>query len=243
MRIEIVEKLILVLVFMTVLAVGGGVVTLAILFPGGLRSGVPDVAVQSDIKTEQWLANLNARRGGGSRGVVVIPDAPVAGQAAGQAPTTPAAKAAVKKAGIKKSQEYFTTNKLAANEQAIPGVDWLRKQPGVSYHRPRKVSKFVYQKYQSFNDTWSTVQSGGGKFTETKDGQTAYQVTWLDPQSELASMVGLRQGDKVIAVNGQPIGRSVDAGKSMYEQLKGQKKFAVMIERNGRRMVLPFFVP
>ncbi|MBL4850368.1 MAG: hypothetical protein JKY65_33035 [Planctomycetes bacterium] len=243
MRIEFVEKLILILVFLTVLGVGGGVVTLAVLFPGGLRSGVPDVAVQSDSATEMWLANLRTRSGGPGMAPVVIPDAPIAGLAVGQAPTTPAAKAAVKKAGIKKSQEYYSTNKVAPEDQALPGVDWLRKQPGVAYHRPRKVSKFVYAKYQSFNDTWTTVQSGGGKFTETKDGQTAYQVTWLDPRSELASMVGLRQNDKVIAVNGQPIGRSVDAGRSMYEQLEGQKKFAVMIERNGKRMVLPFYVP
>lgn len=242
MRIEFVEKLVLILVFLTVLVVGGGVVTLAVFFDGGLRSGVPDVAVKSDIKTEMWLAQLRNRRGGPQMAPVVIPDAPVAGQVAGK-PATPEVKALVKKAGIKKSEEYFTTNKLNANEQAIPGIDWLRKQPGVSYHRPRKVSKFVYQKYQSFNDTWSTVQSGGGKFTETKDGQTAYEVTWLDPNSELASMIGLRQSDKVIAVNGKPIGRSVDAGRALYEQLKGQKKFAVMIERGGRRMVLPFFVP
>ena len=244
MRVEVFEKFILVLVCLTVFAVGGGVIVMAVVFPGGMRSGVPDVAVQSDSSTEQWLYEWQVRRGGGRvQGPVEIPDAPIPGQAAPGQPQTAASKEAVKEAGIKKSEEYFASNDLPPGERALPGVPWLRKVPGVSYHRPRSVSDFVYQKYQSFNDTWNAVQSGGGKFTETNDGQTAYEVTWIDPRSELGSMVGLKQGDKVIAVNGQPIGRSVDAGRGMYEQFKGQKKFAVMIERQGKRMVLPFYVP
>lgn len=246
MRVDLIEKLILVLVCLTVFAVGGGVIAMAIVFPGGMRSGVPDVAVQSDVTAEQWLSVWRANRDGGAtpRGVITIPDAPVQVAAApGQPVTAESQAAAVKEAGIKKSQEYFASNDLPDEDRAIPNIPWLRKVPGVSYHRPRRVSEFIYQKYQSFEDTWNTVQSGGGKFSETSDGQTAYEVTWIDPRSELASMVGLRQSDKIIAVNGQPIGRSVDAGRAMYEQLKGQKKFAVMIERDGQRMVLPFFVP
>ncbi|MBL4848655.1 MAG: hypothetical protein JKY65_24295 [Planctomycetes bacterium] len=98
MRIEFVENLILTLVFLTVLGVGGCVVTSALLFPGGLHSGVPDIAVQSDSATERWLADRAVG------GVVEIPDVPILGVPPGQA-TTPAARTAIKIAGIEKSQE------------------------------------------------------------------------------------------------------------------------------------------
>ncbi|MGE0711498.1 MAG: hypothetical protein AB7N76_24565 [Planctomycetota bacterium] len=244
MRVDLLEKLVTALVVLTVLTVGGGVAALTMAFPGGLRSGVPDVAVRSDLATSDWREKwLNAKDPTRVQ-VTVIPDAPNRPTAPGQpaaAPQTPEAK---KEEAIQKSKDYFASNQpLAPDDRVFQEVPWLKKVPGVAYRRPRRVSQFVYQKFQSFNDTWNAAQAGGGEFTETADKQTAYKINWVDPRSELATMVGLQPQDKVIAINGQPIGQSVEAGRAMYEQLKGQKKFAVMIERNGRRMVLPFYVP
>src|SRR5690606_14603933 len=138
--------------------------------------------------------------------------------------------------------DYFAVEGNVPVAEQIPGFPWLRRVPGVSYAQPQQVPEILYRKYQSFDATWDLVQEGGGSFTTTADGKTAYQVNWIDENSYLATRIGLRPGDKVISVNGQPIGTSLAAGKAMYEQLKNERRFAVLIERNGQPVVLSFFV-
>ena len=246
MGVDLLEKLVTASVVLTVVGVGGGVAAMTLTFPGGLRSGVPDVASRSDVNTENWRWSYLEKKGivSARDRVTYVPDAPPQAQP-GQPAPQPKTKAEQKAEGEKKAKEYFSNQSgaLPPEDRVFPNITWLKKVPGVAYTRPRRVSNFVYQKYQSFNDTWNAAQAGGGEFTETSDGQTAYKVNWVDPRSELASMVGLKPGDKVIAINGQPVGRSVQAGRAMYEQMKGQKRYAVMIERGGRKMVLPFYVP
>ena len=46
----------------------------------------------------------------------------------------------------------------------------------------------------------------------------------------------------MLAVNGRPIGKSLGAGKALFEELKHEKRFAVLIERGGQQTVLSFTV-
>jgi hypothetical protein len=235
-RVDLLEKLVMAMVVLTVVGVGGGVGAMTVMFPGGIDSGVPDVAGRSDSSTDIWRQAWLESKGIIKR-EVNVPDAPLV---KGAAPLTEEKK---KEIGVKKTKGYFVKKQVQPQQRVFAEIPWLKKVPGVRYRRPRRISRFVYQKFQSFNDTWNAAQSGGGEFTKTKDGQSAYKINWVDPRSELASMVGLKPNDKVIAINGNPVGNSVNAGRAMYDQLKGQKKFAIMIERGGKTMVLPFYVP
>lgn len=245
MRIDLLEKLILFLAGLAVLSVGG-FVTFCSMLPGGLRSGIPDVCETSAFATQDWLKEQRRRTGRAGfasvdlkAGDIMVhaspapapgPQAPsVDGSPAAQAPSGPAS-------------DYFAVEGNVPQAEQIPGFPWLRRVPGVSYAQPQQVPDIMYRKFQSFEATWDVAQQGGGSFTTTSDGKTAYEVNWLDDQSYLASRVGLKPGDKVISVNGQPIGTSLGAGKAMYEQLKGERRFAVLIERNGQPVVLSFFV-
>ena len=126
--------------------------------------------------------------------------------------------------------------------QVIEGYPWLRKVQGVTYHKPKRMPRILYEKYQSFEDSFELAQQGGGEFVSAAGGESAYQVNWVDPNSILARRLGLKDGDKVISVNGNPIGSSMGAGKALYEQLKNETKFAVLVERQGKRELLSFFV-
>ena len=247
MRIDLIEKIVLIVTVFTVLVVGAGVAAVWAL-PGGLRSGIPEVATQSAEKAMNFVDDYRRRRGVGGTNLrrdhyeAPIPQpaggAPQGGQAgpAGTPGATP-------KGAQPPPQEVVSTffgNDLPP-EQQVPGIPWVRKMPGVRYKPPEKVPEILYRKYQSFQDTWDLVQEGGGEFTET-DAGTAYQVNWVDQNSYLYSKLGLRPGDKVIAVNGQPIGKSMQAGKAMFEQFKGEQRFAVLIERQGQKTVLSFSV-
>lgn len=242
MRIDLVEKLILLMAGVAVLAVAAFVAFCSLL-PGGLRHGIPPVVERAALDTQDWL-QVQRRRSGRANyaqahlnpGDVMVratpaPTAPAGGGEAPGGPTAPPAK------------DYFVAEGNIPPAQQIPGFPWLKQVPGVSYAQPQQVPDILYRKYQSFDATWELVQEGGGNFTTARDGKTtAYQVNWIDEHSYLAQRVGLRPGDKVVSVNGQPIGTSLAAGKAMYEQMKNERRFAVLIERNGEPMVLSFFV-
>ena len=62
----------------------------------------------------------------------------------------------------------------------------------------------------------------------------------MHPESPIAKGLDLRRGDRVIAVNGQPIGDGPRAGMKMFESLKNEGRFVVLIERNGERVTLTY---
>jgi hypothetical protein len=240
-RVELVEKLILFLAGVAVLAVGALVAAFSILPP---RSGIPDVCVTSALATQDWLQQQRRRSGRGGVGALELAPGQIAIQAQPQGspvfqnqPQAPSDGSAPQTA-----VNYFEASGNVPQAEQVPGFPWLRRMPNVAYAAPQQVPEVLYRKYQSFEETWDLVQQGGGQFVQTNKGETAYQVTWMDENSYLATRIGLRPGDKVISVNGQPIGQSLTAGKSMYEQLKGERRFAVLIERGGQQVVLSFYV-
>lgn len=246
MNVGFMERLVQVLAGLAILFVGG---TVAVTTVMPIRSGIQKVAVDSEIATSDWLERKRTGRGPGGPAIVDLIQLPTPAPSRPQAPAQPgqpqpqanAQQPAASSSGGG-TQTYFDSSERIPQAEQVPGVPWLRRMPNTSYARPKAVPQMLYQKYQSFEDTWNLVQEGGGEFVSSSKGDQAYQVNWLDKNSYLFSRIGLRQGDKVISVNGQPIGSSVGAGKAMYEQLKGEKRFAVLIERDGQQMVLSFYV-
>lgn len=244
MRIDLFEKLIMFMAGLAVLGVGGFVTFCSLV--GGLRSGIPEVVEHAALDTQDWLQAQRSRSGRAGVASVALEAGEIAYRAqpvvaAPQAPTADGQPPPASTPPTARSDYFEVGGNVPAGEQ-IPGFPWLRRVPGVNYAQPQQVPDILYRKYQSFDATWNLVQEGGGSFTTTTDGKTAYQVNWVDEQSYLATRIGLKPGDKVISVNGQPIGTSLGAGKAMYEQLKNERRFAVLIERNGQPVVLSFFV-
>ena len=46
----------------------------------------------------------------------------------------------------------------------------------------------------------------------------------------------------VQSINGVPIARSVQANRQLYERLKSQRRFAILVLRKGQRVVLSYEV-
>ncbi len=227
---------------LTVAGVAAGV-TLISLIPGGLRSGIEDSVINSAVATGQWLneeRNRNGVKTVEGDGTLYVEPMRVAVASTGGQPATPQQQQEAMQQITKEMPTQYFGDDIPPEEQ-VEHIPWLRKMPGVAYQRPKAIPEILYRKYQSFQDTWNVVQEGGGEFVET-DAGTAYQVNWVNEASLLYSKIGLRPGDKVIAVNGQPVGRSMDAGKAMFEQMKNERRFAVLIERQGRKTVLSYTV-
>lgn len=240
MRIDLIEKLILFLAGLAVLAVAG-FVTFCSMLPGGLRSGIPKVVEVSALTTQDWLNAQRRRSGRGAQGPVVLNPGEVMYQATPAPVSAPGPDGKPGDAPPTRT-DYFEVSGNVPQTEQVPGFPWLRRVPGVNYASPQQVPDVLYRKYQSFEETWDLVQEGGGKFVKTADDKDAYEIAWLEDNSYLASRIGLRPGDKVVSVNGQPVGQSLGAGKAMFEQLKGERRFAVLIERAGSPMVLSFYV-
>lgn len=126
--------------------------------------------------------------------------------------------------------------------EQVPGFPWLHRNKGVAFAQPQKIPDILFRRYQSFDEACRLVESSEGELTSSARSEPAYQVNRVDETSDLYRRIGLRDGDKVISVNGQPIRTSLAAWKGLYEQLKGERRFAVLIERKSKLVVLSFFV-
>lgn len=239
MRIELLEKIVFALAVVAILLVAGlvGVFSFVIQQSSGISHEEELAAIQMD----EWLTHARqAASGQGPLSNVLLAATPSAGVTATPgSPATPGAPGpAPKPAQPGQPDNYIVKDgeSIPPNEQ-VPGVPWLRRQEGVTYMRPEAVPQVVYERYQGFDEAWAAAQQGAGEFVDGK-----YRINWVDPNSLLATKVGLQQGDQIISVNGHPVGGSFSAGRQLYDSLKGEKHFAVKVLRNGQETVLSFYV-
>jgi hypothetical protein len=212
-------------------------------------SGIDDSVVNTVQATQTWLDGERRRSTG--QAVTVQPwraPAAIAAPAPGQQPTAngkpvpgaPAGNANAPGVGPAPNAEVVISDSIPQQQQ-VPGIPWLKAQPGVTYNPPVTVPQIVAQKYTAFDDAFQEAQSGGGEFVQTPAGN-AYQINWVDPNSYLARTIGLQPGDKVISVNGHPVGNSFASNKQLYDTLKGDRRFAVRVLRGGADTMLSFSV-
>lgn len=185
-----------------------------------------------------WLVLVGAKTGGG---LTFYPD-PAHGW--GRRPARPADRPAPKPITAplpkKKPLDYYRGG-LAARAlpkaEQVPGIPWLRRAPGVSYARLRQVPELLHSKYQVFSDASRLLAQCGGRALVGR----GFQIQWLDRNSYLAAGLGLRAGDVVVSVNGHSV--LGGSARALHTKLKGARRFAVLVERKGKQVVLAFEVP
>jgi len=239
-RIELLEKLVFALAVLAIVLVAAlvGVFSFVIQQSSGI-SKEEEVAA---IAVNDWLedARSNAQTGKSIAETKLTPiyvgesTGGPAGASAGVKPGTPPPLTGVPG----KQDNYVVKEGENVNQNdVVPGIPWLKKQPGVIYMQPQVVPEVVYQRYQGFNEAYDVALQGAGEFV---DGR--YKITWIQPDSLLSTKVGIQPGDQIISVNGYPVGNSMSAGRQLYDSLKGEKHFAVKVLRNGREVMLSFAV-
>jgi S1-C subfamily serine protease len=237
-RIELLEKLVFSLAVLAIVMVAAlvGVFSFVIQQSSGISKEEEVAAIAMD----EWLADARSiAQTGVSRAdarLVPIYEEPVragAPGANGAKGGTPAPSAVPGQ-----PDPYVAQNgEQIPQDQQVPGIPFIRKQPGVIYMPPQTVPEVVYQRYQGFNEAYEEALKGAGEFV---DGR--YKITWVAPDSLLSTKVGIQPGDQIISVNGHPVGNSMGAGRQLYDSLKGEKHFAVKVLRNGREVMLAFAV-
>lgn len=239
MRIELLEKLVFVLAVLVIVLVAAlvGVFSFVIQQSSGISKEEEVAAIQVD----EWLTEARAiAAGGGGIGPIkgqAIFVAPVANGAVAVAPGQKAPPPAQPAVPGQNDPYIAREGEQIPQDQQVPGIPWLRQQPGVAYMQPQSVPEVVYQRYQGFNEAYDVALQGAGEFVDGK-----YKITWVAPDSLLTTKIGILPGDQIISVNGKPVGTSMNAGRQLYDSLKGEKKFAVKVMRGGREVMLSFFV-
>ncbi len=225
--ISLLERLVTALAALAVLGVAAVVGSLSLL-PGPVRSGVSRGVVDASLETLRWLEvrRAQARAEHGVAGPRLTPPAP--GVSSATAPAPP--------------PRDEPRPGVDARRELAPPATWIPRVPGAAYAPVRRVPAVLRLRYQAFEAAWDLAQEGSGRFVATDRGEQAYEVTALDPESLLATHVGLQPGDRVVTVNGTPLGTSVAAGRALFEQLSGERRFVVVVERRGQPVVLSFEV-
>jgi hypothetical protein len=121
--------------------------------------------------------------------------------------------------------------------------DWNREagSSGVTNPPTVIVPRAFVEKYKSKQEVVNLLNTASGQFTDV-NGESAYELTWIDDGSLLADVVGLKAGDKVIDVNGHKVEKSPSAAWGLYDTLKNEKHFVVTVERRGVRVRLSYNV-
>ncbi|RMG09863.1 MAG: hypothetical protein D6731_18820 [Planctomycetota bacterium] len=239
--IVLLEKILVGLTVLSVLFVVGTVTFFTAFMPP--RSGIPAVVEKSLEDTSDWLEQQRARwapRSSAPR----VRDFGVQVELAEPATPQPKPRNAAEKKEVarKARKEYWAGEEKIPPAEQVRGIPWLRKIPGVKYAKLKKVPEILYRRYQqSYEETMALAKQGGGHFVET-DAGPAYEIKWLNDKSLLYRRLGLRPGDRVISVNGQPVGRSPAAGQALFEQLRNERNFSVLIERRKQQLVLSYTV-
>ncbi len=73
-----------------------------------------------------------------------------------------------------------------------------------------------------------------------KDGRKAYMFGRIDERSPLKTVLGLQEGDIILSVNGHPV--TGENGRELHERLRGEKRFEVLIDRQGLLILVPYVV-
>jgi membrane-associated protease RseP (regulator of RpoE activity) len=220
MRIELFEKIASVFVVLAVVLVA----TLAGFFSFVIpkSSGISREEANADQAVIDWLADAR-RVATGRPNQIAVPSAAVA------APGAPAPVARPTEDLVARRGELIPV------KEQVPGIPWQRQRPGTNYFPPREVSRVVYERLQGFDEVRAEAEQGGGEY---QDGR--YKITWIDPDSALAR-TGLQPGDQIISVNGHPIGQGTSANRALYESLKGQTRFAILVLRQGQEVMLSLY--
>ena len=232
---ELLEKLVSVVAVIVIVLVAAlvGVFSFVIQQSSGI-SHEEEVAA---IAVDDWLGEARQASAGQHLSKVIVQAGPVGAAVAtpnGQKPGGTAPKPA--QPGQPDNYIANEGEQIPVNEQ-VPGVPWLRRQEGVTYMRPESVPQVVAERYKGFDEAWQAAQQGAGEFVDGK-----YKINWVDPNSLLATKVGLQPGDQIVSVNARPVGNTFGANPQLYYSLKGSKQFAVKVLRNGQDVVLSFFV-
>lgn len=152
--------------------------------------------------------------------------------------TTPAPKTAAQPKSLaapKRAPSYFATAGDVPTAERVNGLPWLRKRPGIAYAQLRRIPAAIHRKYQSFKQAYKLGQECGGEFTSL-----GFRINWMQKTSFLSQGLGLRVGDVLRSVNGKPFGHPA---VELHAALRAERRFAILIQRKGRDLVLPFEVP
>lgn len=230
MPMRLLERLTAALAALSLLGVAALVAALSLL-PGPVRPGVSRGVVDASLETLRWLEARRAQaRADGARPERSRPAPPVGQRGPADAPAGP------------RGHADALARSAAARPADAPPATWVPRVAGATYAPMRRVPAVVRLRYQAFEAAWELAQEGSGRFVAAADGAPAYEVTALAPESLLATQVGLQPGDRVVSVNGAPLGTSVAAGRALFEQLSGERRFVVVVERRGQPVVLSFEV-
>lgn len=136
---------------------------------------------------------------------------------------------------------YAPSDQVPPAEQ-VPGLPWLRRVAGVSYAQPTRVPEVFYARYQALDAVTALLLECEGELTTTARGERAFHLTRVDEHSDLHTRLGLQGGDAVLSVNGRPLGATAAACEELHAALRDERRFAFLVEREGRLLVLSFHV-
>ena len=111
--------------------------------------------------------------------------------------------------------------------------------PGVTVaNTPVVIPESMASKYQHFEDVVQLGMTAYGEDVTLPDGSTGFQLQEIQEDSALATRLGFQAGDTIISVNGYPASKG--NARQLYDALKNERTFNVVVLRAGQQQTLTF---
>lgn len=115
-----------------------------------------------------------------------------------------------------------------------------RPLPGVEYAPSVTLPRETLDQLQK----WSTdFKRAKVEKPDNRAIQKGFTLNWLEPGNPFGEGLGLRPADRILAVHGQPEGQPIVLGEEALDALLNERWFAVLVEREGKRVVLSYVLP
>ena len=110
--------------------------------------------------------------------------------------------------------------------------------PGVVVAAPVFLPEAMVQKYQHWEDVYDLSMTAYGEDYTMPDGSVVFELKEINEDSPLGTMLDFKPRDRIISINGYAANKA--NGRQLYETLKNENTWSVLIERNGQQQSLTF---
>src|SRR5688572_3105291 len=126
--------------------------------------------------------------------------------------------------------------------QQQPGPAAQPYNPGTTIGVPQPVyiPNSMAEKYKHFEDVVDLGMTAYGEDVTLADGSQAFQLHEIAEDSPLSTRLGFQPGDTIISVNGYPASKG--NARQLYETLKSDKTFNVVIQRGGQQQTMTYHI-
>lgn len=128
-----------------------------------------------------------------------------------------------------------------ADEWRAPPARDEAPRPGEVRLRPRAIPRELLPRLRELAQARALCQDARGRFVVVEGG-IQFQLDEVAHGSPLATLVGLRSGDRLLSLNDLPFSASEREQDNMWDRLRRERRWTLRLLREGQALAFSFYL-